>query len=138
MAVWALHVPNNCMLFRMRDSSYTFGVRPRIAHVSRLLKRSYSALAYMRHIGRPRRLQLPRTFVYRLKTACKAGNNLTQLYLQRPRQAIEDYCNLERFQALICNPCYPRSVKVEFRSLVGLQDNLTLSTDLRGSRTCLK
>ena len=37
------------MLFLVR-----YPVRPRIAHVSRLLKRSYSALAYMRYIGRPR------------------------------------------------------------------------------------
>ena len=33
-----LHALNTCTLFRMRNLGYNFGVRPRIAHVSRLLK----------------------------------------------------------------------------------------------------
>lgn len=44
------------MLFLLRNSGYTFGVRRRNAYVSMLLKRSYSVFLSMRHISGSQRL----------------------------------------------------------------------------------
>ena len=86
--------PSCAVAIQATPSAYALVLRP---------SRGYSALAYIRHIGGPQRLE-PWRHLY-IEPSQPTRPEVIQLDLQGPRQAIEGYCNLKQCQALVFSPC---------------------------------